>query len=88
MEIVLFLFLVVFLWGTRFWLWPSVRHYIWREQLIFVTDKNDETWYANLKKDEDGKLYCYRWPCHSLGKVDLETDGYGWYCGLVRWVKI
>lgn len=49
---------------------------------------NIDMWKAIAKRDPWGELYAYRYPASKIGRVDLNADGTGEYCGPVEWLPL
>lgn len=44
-----------------------------------------EVWAAILERDPWGEAFAWRYPANRIGKVTLNEDGTGEYCGSVKW---
>jgi len=66
-----------------------VRKYLFGQQRIWVEGASydwQDDFYTIMQKTPTGKLKAYRFPSFRIGRITLNADGTGDYCGKIRWV--
>jgi hypothetical protein len=70
-----------------------IRRYIFRDRIAVIVgcqyDFQSGPWKSPIIFDEKGEPFAaYRYPAAKIGKVSLNKDGTGDYCGQVLWKEV